>query len=77
MKHRRMDILTNVACPPSKNIIHAANVARHARRPPSTAFARDGFTVSMPAVRDRKGRMVFSLNEMISFFPSSVLCGSS
>jgi pyruvate/2-oxoglutarate dehydrogenase complex dihydrolipoamide dehydrogenase (E3) component len=43
----------NIACLPSKNIIHSAKVASYVRR--SEEFiAKDGFRVDMPTVRGRK-----------------------
>jgi pyruvate/2-oxoglutarate dehydrogenase complex dihydrolipoamide dehydrogenase (E3) component len=48
----------NIACLPSKNIIHSAKVASYFRRGPEFGISSDGFTVNMSAVRDRKRRMV-------------------
>jgi pyruvate/2-oxoglutarate dehydrogenase complex dihydrolipoamide dehydrogenase (E3) component len=48
----------NIACLPSKNIIHGAKVASYFRRGKEFGISTDGFTVNMPAVRDRKRRMV-------------------
>src|SRR5439155_12096623 len=44
----------NIACLPSKNIIHSAKVASYVRRSEEFGIAGDSFTVYMPAVRDRK-----------------------
>jgi pyruvate/2-oxoglutarate dehydrogenase complex dihydrolipoamide dehydrogenase (E3) component len=54
----------NIACLPSKNIIHSAKVASYVRRSDEFGIARDGFTLDMSAVRDRKRKMVSGLNEM-------------
>ena len=48
----------NIACLPSKNIIHSAKVASYFRRGPEFGITTDGFAVNMSAVRDRKRRMV-------------------
>jgi pyruvate/2-oxoglutarate dehydrogenase complex dihydrolipoamide dehydrogenase (E3) component len=48
----------NIACLPSKNIIHSAKVASYFRRGPEFGITSNGFAVNMPAVRDRKRRMV-------------------
>src|SRR5467141_3016814 len=48
----------NIACLPSKNIIHSAKVASYVRRSKEFGIAINGFTVDMSAVRDRKRRMV-------------------
>jgi pyruvate/2-oxoglutarate dehydrogenase complex dihydrolipoamide dehydrogenase (E3) component len=54
----------NIACLPSKNIIHSAKVASYFRASEEFGIAKDGFTVDMSAVRGRKRRMVSGLNEM-------------
>src|ERR1700756_6071007 len=54
----------NIACLPSKNIIHSAKVASYFRRSKEFGIAHDGFTVDMFGVRDRKRKMVSGLNEM-------------
>jgi pyruvate/2-oxoglutarate dehydrogenase complex dihydrolipoamide dehydrogenase (E3) component len=51
----------NIACLPSKNIIHTAQVASYVRKSEEFGIARDGFRVDMSAVRDRKRRMVSGL----------------
>src|ERR1700751_2340101 len=48
----------NIACLPSKNIIHSAKVASYFRRGKEFGINTNAFTVNMPAVRDRKRRMV-------------------
>ncbi|HEX4229538.1 MAG TPA: FAD-dependent oxidoreductase [Bryobacteraceae bacterium] len=54
----------NIACLPSKNIIHSAKVVDYFRRGKEFGIAHDGFTIEMPGVRDRKRKMVAGLNEM-------------
>jgi pyruvate/2-oxoglutarate dehydrogenase complex dihydrolipoamide dehydrogenase (E3) component len=48
----------NIACLPSKNIIHSAKVASYVRRSKEFGIAVDGFRIDMSAVRERKRRMV-------------------
>ena len=54
----------NIACLPSKNIIHSAKVASYVRHSDEFGIARDGFRLDMSVVRDRKRKMVAGLNEM-------------
>ncbi|MCU1299435.1 MAG: family, FAD-dependent NAD(P)-disulfide oxidoreductase [Acidobacteriaceae bacterium] len=54
----------NIACLPSKNIIHSAKVASYFRRSEDFGIARDGFAVHMSGVRDRKRKMVSDLNDV-------------
>ncbi|HEY1939659.1 MAG TPA: FAD-dependent oxidoreductase [Candidatus Angelobacter sp.] len=54
----------NIACLPSKNIIHSAKVASYFRRSKEFGIAHAGFTIDMSGVRDRKRKMVSGLNEM-------------
>src|SRR5215471_15027245 len=54
----------NIACLPSKNIIHSAKVASYFSRSEEFGIACDGFTVNMSAVRDRKRKMVSGVNQM-------------
>jgi len=54
----------NIACLPSKNIIHSAKVVDYFRRSQEFGIAHDGFTIEMSGVRDRKRKMVVGLNEM-------------
>jgi pyruvate/2-oxoglutarate dehydrogenase complex dihydrolipoamide dehydrogenase (E3) component len=54
----------NIACLPSKNIIHSAKVASYFRRSEEFGITKEGFAVDMPAVRGRKRRMVLGLNDM-------------
>jgi pyruvate/2-oxoglutarate dehydrogenase complex dihydrolipoamide dehydrogenase (E3) component len=54
----------NIACLPSKNIIHSAKVASYFRRSEEFGIAHTGFRIDMSGVRERKRRMVTGLNEM-------------
>ncbi|HEV2693003.1 MAG TPA: FAD-dependent oxidoreductase [Verrucomicrobiae bacterium] len=51
----------NIACLPSKNIIHSAKVASHIRRGAEFGITTGDFQVNMTAVRDRKRKMVEGL----------------
>jgi pyruvate/2-oxoglutarate dehydrogenase complex dihydrolipoamide dehydrogenase (E3) component len=51
----------NIACLPSKNIIHSAKVASYFRRSEEFGITKDGFKITMSAVRDRKRKMVDGL----------------
>jgi pyruvate/2-oxoglutarate dehydrogenase complex dihydrolipoamide dehydrogenase (E3) component len=48
----------NIACLPSKNVIHSAEVAKYFRRASEFGIAVGSWKVEMPGVRDRKRRMV-------------------
>ena len=48
----------NIACMPSKNIIHSAKVASYFRRSGEFGITKDNTQISMPGVRDRKRKMV-------------------
>jgi pyruvate/2-oxoglutarate dehydrogenase complex dihydrolipoamide dehydrogenase (E3) component len=54
----------NIACLPSKNIIHTAKVASYFHRSKEFGITLDGFTIGMSGVRERKRKMVSGLNEM-------------
>jgi pyruvate/2-oxoglutarate dehydrogenase complex dihydrolipoamide dehydrogenase (E3) component len=54
----------NIACLPSKNIIHSAKVASYFRRSKEFGITHDGFAIDMAGVRGRKRKMVVGLNEM-------------
>jgi pyruvate/2-oxoglutarate dehydrogenase complex dihydrolipoamide dehydrogenase (E3) component len=54
----------NIACLPSKNIIHSAKVASYFARSAEFGFSKDALTLSMTAVRDRKRKMVDGLVEV-------------
>jgi pyruvate/2-oxoglutarate dehydrogenase complex dihydrolipoamide dehydrogenase (E3) component len=51
----------NIACLPSKNVIHTAQIAHNIRRGAEFGVDIDGFHVHMHAVRDRKRKMVQGL----------------
>ncbi len=51
----------NIACLPSKNIIHSAKVASYFRRAEEFGIRSNGFTVDMSVVRQRKRTMVSGL----------------
>jgi len=51
----------NIACLPSKNIIHSAKVASYFQRSEEFGIAAGGFRIDMSAVRNRKRRMVADL----------------
>jgi hypothetical protein len=51
----------NIACLPSKNVIHTAQFAHNVRRSEEFGISVDGFRVNMSAVRDRKRKMVQGL----------------
>jgi pyruvate/2-oxoglutarate dehydrogenase complex dihydrolipoamide dehydrogenase (E3) component len=62
----------NIACLPSKNVIHSAKVASYFRRSEEFGIAKEGFRVEMAAVRDRKRRMVKDLVDIhVNNFRSS------
>ena len=48
----------SIACLPSKNVIHGAKVASYFRRGAEFGIAAGDWKVEMPAVRDRKRKMV-------------------
>src|SRR3954467_14040994 len=54
----------NIACLPSKNVIHAAKVASFFRRGDEFGIIPGGWKVDMAAVRDRKRAMVDGLVAM-------------
>jgi len=54
----------NIACLPSKNIIHSAKVATYVRRSQDFGVTHHGFSVNMAGVRERKRKMVSGLNQM-------------
>src|SRR5579863_839212 len=54
----------NIACLPSKNIIHSAKVASYVRHSEEFGIAHNGFKIDMSGVRERKRDMVHGLNEM-------------
>ena len=54
----------NIACLPSKNEIRSAEIAEHLRRGAEFGSVANAFHVEMPAVRERKRRMVDGLIAM-------------
>ncbi|HYV73208.1 MAG TPA: FAD-dependent oxidoreductase [Candidatus Binatia bacterium] len=54
----------NIACLPSKNVIHSAKVASYFRRSREFGITHEGFTIDMSGVRDRKRKMVADINGM-------------
>ena len=54
----------NIACLPSKNIIHSAKIASYFRRSKEFGIGHDGFAIDMSGVRECKRKMVSGLNEM-------------
>jgi pyruvate/2-oxoglutarate dehydrogenase complex dihydrolipoamide dehydrogenase (E3) component len=54
----------NIACLPSKNIIHSAKVASYFFRSEEFGITKDNCKINMSAVRDRKRKMVDGLVEM-------------
>jgi pyruvate/2-oxoglutarate dehydrogenase complex dihydrolipoamide dehydrogenase (E3) component len=54
----------NIACLPSKNIIHSAMVASYVRKSEAFGITTEGFSIDMSAVRGRKRRMVSGVNAM-------------
>ncbi|MBV8830915.1 MAG: FAD-dependent oxidoreductase [Acidobacteriaceae bacterium] len=53
----------NIACLPSKNIIHSAKVASYLRRSEEFGIPNREFAVDMSAVRERKRKMVSNWNQ--------------
>jgi pyruvate/2-oxoglutarate dehydrogenase complex dihydrolipoamide dehydrogenase (E3) component len=54
----------NIACLPSKNIIHSAKVASYFDRAKEFGIDNKGFAIDMAAVRERKRKMVSGLVEV-------------
>src|SRR5271170_1206410 len=54
----------NIACLPSKNILHSARVASYFRRGEEFGMFADNFHVDMAAVLGRKRAMVSALNNL-------------
>lgn len=54
----------NIACLPSKNIIHSAKVASHFFRSEEFGISKENVGINMAAVRERKRAMVNGLIEM-------------
>jgi pyruvate/2-oxoglutarate dehydrogenase complex dihydrolipoamide dehydrogenase (E3) component len=47
----------NIACLPSKNVIHSAKVASYFRRSKEFGITHNGFAIDMTEVRERKRSM--------------------
>ena len=54
----------NIACLPSKNVIHSAKVASYFRRSEEFGISKGGWKIDMAGVRDRKRKMVDGLIDM-------------
>jgi len=54
----------NIACLPSKNIIHSAKVASYFRQSKEFGITHNGFAIDMAGVREHKRKMVRGLNDM-------------
>jgi len=54
----------NIACLPSKNVVHSAKVASYFRRSEEFGIPKRDFAVDMRAVRERKRRMVSHWNNV-------------
>ena len=54
----------NIACLPSKNVIHSAKVAEYVRHSEEFGISVGDFGIDMFVVRGRKRRMVTGMNEM-------------
>jgi pyruvate/2-oxoglutarate dehydrogenase complex dihydrolipoamide dehydrogenase (E3) component len=54
----------NIACLPSKNVIHSAKVAEYVRHSEEFGISVGDFGIDMSVVRGRKRRMVTGVNEM-------------
>jgi pyruvate/2-oxoglutarate dehydrogenase complex dihydrolipoamide dehydrogenase (E3) component len=62
----------NIACLPSKNIVHSAKVASYFWRSEEFGITKENTRIHMPAVRERKRKMVDGLVEMhLGIFKSS------
>jgi len=51
----------NIACLPTKNVIHSAKVASYFRRGEEFGITKEDYKIDMSAVRDRKRKMVAGL----------------
>jgi pyruvate/2-oxoglutarate dehydrogenase complex dihydrolipoamide dehydrogenase (E3) component len=54
----------NIACLPSKNVVHSAKVASYFRRSEEFGIHKDHWSIDMSGVRERKRKMVASLVDM-------------
>jgi pyruvate/2-oxoglutarate dehydrogenase complex dihydrolipoamide dehydrogenase (E3) component len=62
----------NIACLPSKNVIHSAKVASYFRRSEEFGITKENWKIDMAAVRERKRKMVSGLVDMhLDFYKKS------
>ena len=54
----------NIACLPSKNVVHSAKVASYFRHSEDFGISKDNWQIDMTGVRDRKRRMVKDLVDL-------------
>lgn len=54
----------NIACLPSKNVIHSAKIASYFRRSEEFGITKEDWKINMSAVRERKRKMVTGLVEL-------------
>ena len=54
----------NIACLPSKNVIHSAKVASYFYRSEEFGISKENVRINMPAVREHKRKMVDALIQM-------------
>jgi len=54
----------NIACLPSKNVIHSAKVASYFRRSEEFGITKENWKIDMAVVRERKRKMVSGLVDM-------------
>jgi len=54
----------NIACLPSKNVIHSAKIASYFARSEEFGITKDSWRINMTGVRDHKRKMVDGLIEM-------------
>ena len=54
----------NIACLPSKNVVHSAKVASYFHRSEEFGITKDNWKIDMSGVRDRKRRMVTGLVDL-------------
>src|SRR5882672_8404280 len=62
----------NIACLPSKNVIHSAKVASYFRRSEEFGIAKNNWRIDMTQVRERKRKMVANLVDVhLDFYKKS------
>src|SRR5271156_5545180 len=54
----------NIACLPSKNVVHSAKVASYFSKSEEFGISKGAYKINLPAVRDRKRKMVEGLVDM-------------